>query len=698
VADLLLEIGIEEIPARFLTKALADLPALAAQRLGDARLAFTQASALGAPRRLALLVRGLADRQPDVSERVAGPPVSAAYDKEGKPTKAAIGFAQRNGVDVGALERGPVEGKKGEYILCNRFEAGRPAVEVLPAILLDLIRAIPWPKSMRWADNDESFVRPVHWIVALLDDRILPIELIGIRSGNVSRGHRFLAPGPVTIATPDAYAEALRKAFVVVDPALRAEMIRGEFTRVERETGLVVRPDETLLAEVQNLVEYPTAVTGAFDPAFLEVPAEVIITALRAHQRYFVLEDKAGKLANRFVTIAGTVTRDVAKVQKGNERASVPRLSDARFFFREDQKQPLERWGEKLDGVVFQAKLGTIGAKVKRILADAEAIAPATPADRAQVRRAAALAKADLTTGIVGEFPELQGVMGGHYARLQGEPAPVWRAIADHYLPRGAGDRLPPNDAAGDVAAVVGLADRADTLVGCFAVGLAPSGSADPYGLRRAALGILAVLLDRGGRGWTLTLPRLVDIAAAGLAGTVAVTDAVKAEVLAFLETRLRGVLIEGQGLPADCVDAALAAGAADPVDARSRADAVAKLRARADFEPLAVAFKRVGNILKGEAASGTVDPKRFREEAERGLWDAFGAIRSRAEEAIAGHDYHRGLQILSELKAPVDLFFDKVLVMDKDDAVKRNRLALLGSINATFLKIADFRMLAVQT
>mgnify|MGYP001614333624 CR=1 FL=1 len=710
--DLLLEIGTEEIPAGFLARALEEIPVIAQRLLADARLSCEHASAVGTPRRLALVVRGLADRQRDVRERVVGPPASAGFDKDGNPTRAAVGFAQKNGVAVESLERAEVEGKKGLYVVCTRQEIGKPAVEVLPALLDELIRGITWPKSMRWGHNEDGFVRPVHWIVALLGDRVVPLRAVSwdVAAGAASRGHRFLAPCAVPLASAAGYAEALRAAFVVVDPEVRRTMIQAELARIEAETALRVRPDAALLAEVTNLVEYPVAVDGVFDAAYLEVPEEVIVTAMRSHQRYFAMEDAAGKLANRFVTIAGTITRDAGAVRRGNERVLCARLADARFFFREDQKHGLASFGQRLHQVVFQAKLGTVGAKVLRIEQASIAIAQrvsgtgAHAIDEREVLRAAELCKADLTTGIVGEFPELQGVMGSHYARLAGEAEPVWRAIASHYLPRGAGDGAP----ADEIGAIVGIADRMDTLLGCFAVGLEPSGSADPFGLRRAALGVLAILLDRGpggprhrvGSRWPVSIDALIDLAAGALEGsaTVAATD--RGEVREFLRGRLRGVLVD-DGLAALDVEAALGAGFDDVCDARLRARDLAVLPPAARE-----VFKRIANILddahgKGEPISGEVKPALFvaPDNAEHRLWRAHQAVRDGVAQCLAEQRYRQLFELLVQLQPAVAAFFDRggVMVMDPVAALRENRLSLLAAVLAPFAKVADLRQLAVQ-
>lgn len=688
-ADLLFEIGTEEIPAGYLARALVELKTLAEQRFKAARLETGEIVTLGTPRRIALAVRRLADRQADVSEVVTGPPAKAAFDAEGKPTKAALGFAQKNNVPVEALRVVEIAGK-GAYVAATREEKGGETRTLLPRILGELVRAIPWKKSMRWGSLDEAFVRPVHWIVALYGGELVPVELLGAASGRESRGHRFLAPGAIALdGTLDDYRAKLRQAFVVVDPIARRTMIEAELARVQGEVGARVRPDPELVEEVANLVEYPLAVCGTFDERFLEVPPEVIVSAMRAHQRYFAMATADGKLANRFVTIAGTVTRDPASVQRGNERVLAARLSDAQFFFREDRHVPLEEMQKKLAGVVFQAQLGTIGEKVERLKRH-HAVHKMAGVDHESFDRAASLAKADLVSKMVGEFPDLQGAMGRHYARLAGVPQEVADAILEHYLPRSAQDALPQ----GALGAALGVADRLDTIVGCFAAGLAPTGSADAFGLRRAALAVLNIVASRG---WPTPLGKLVDGAAQELSGRIQWTPALRTQVLEFFKTRLRGLLVEQRKLAPDCVDAALGAGFEDVPDAIARAAAVAHLRDRPDFEPLGVAFKRVANILKGEAVrDAQPDGGLFAHASETALWTVFGAVRGRVEALLAAADYDAALRDLATLKPAVDKFFDDVLVMDKDPKIKANRLALLGAINATFTRIADFRQLAV--
>lgn len=705
--DLLFEIGCEEIPAKMLARALVELPALLEARLTAARIYdATQGSvrALGTPRRLAVIVHGIADRQPDLNEEVVGPPASAAFAADGSVSKAGQGFAAKNGVEPSALVKREVAGKKGLYVVALRSVAGQPSRGLLPELLGELAKSIAWPKSQRWGWSETAFVRPVQWLVALFGGEVVPLTWAGITAGRHSRGHRFLANRPIEIATPDAYVDALRAAHVVVDPEVRRDLVRAELVRLEAETGLRVRPDEALLGEVIHLGEYPVGVSGGFDPSFLEVPEEIIVTAMRNHQRYFALERADGKLANRFATMMATVVADPAVVQRGNERVIASRLSDAKFFFAEDRKKSFEQWNEKLARVVFQAKLGdaakTTGAKLARIEAIVAALARRVASDPGVAARAAHLCKADLGSSVVGEFPELQGVMGKHYARLAGQPEGVAIAIEEHYFPKGQGGALPSTVE----GALVGLADRIDTLVGCFAAGLAPSGSADPFGLRRAAIGVLAILLDRGPggaqftaeTGWPVTVSQLIDAAVAGYGKTLA-TEPARGPLREFFRTRLRGLLID-DGLAAQDIDVVLAVDADNPCDARLRARAVAVVPQAARE-----VFKRIGNILddaraKKHAISGEVVVALFAagDGPEVRLWTALTARQARLTSALERRAYRDGFAVLAELGPDVAAFFDRggVMVMDPDPALRNNRLSLLLRIYEPFARIADFRQL----
>lgn len=702
-ADLLLEIGCEEIPAKFVTRALAELPSAVATRLAEARLAHGSVSVLGTPRRLAVIVRGLDERQPDLREEVVGPPVSAAFGADGAPSKAGIGFAQKNGVDPASIQKREVPGKKGQYAVVERHVAGVDTRALLPELLRAVMSGIAWPKSMRWGWGEAAFVRPVQWIVALYGGEVVPFSWAELTSGRQSRGHRFLAPVALEISSAATYAETLRGAFVIVDPEDRRNVVRGELARLERETGLTVRPDDGLIDEVVQLGEYPVGICGEFASEFLEVPEEVIVTAMRTHQRYFAMTDGAGKLAPRFVTLMATVVKDPKVVAAGNQRVLAARLSDARFFFTEDQKKPLADWGQRLETVVFQAKLGdaekTVGRKRARIAGLARALAAGVECDPAVVSRAAELCKCDLATGSVGEFPELQGVMGMHYARRQGEPEAVAQAIADHYLPKGHDSALPRSIE----GALVALADRLDTLVGCFAVGLVPSGSADPFGLRRAAIGVLQLLLafGPGGSRPAKGLGNLHECLEAAIAQYGEATRSSYARdgaaaLHTFFQARLRALLID-EGVAAQDANAIVGVQSVVGVP-------IARLRERANEvghvpEPARQVFKRIANILdeavaKGLALPSAVDASLFVAEAERNLWAKVGELE--ISSVAESHDYARSFSKLRDLGPTVAAFFDKggVMVMDPDPKLRDNRLALLRQIREPYQQIVDFRLL----
>jgi glycyl-tRNA synthetase beta chain len=705
-ADVLFELGCEEIPAKMLTRALAELPAQVEAKLSAARLAHKGVRALGTPRRLAVIVKALAERQPDLREEVVGPPVGAAFAADGTLTKAGQGFATKAGVDAAAIAKKEVAGKKGLYAVATREVAGQDARALLPALLVELVTGIAWPKSMRWGWGETAFVRPVQWLVALCGAEVVPMQWAGQTAGRHSRGHRFLANTRVEIASADAYESALRAAHVIVDPEARKRTVELELARLARETGTRVRPDDALLAEVIHLGEYPVGVSGGFDPAFLEVPEEMIVTAMRNHQRYFAMETPDGALAPRFATVMATIVKDAAVVARGNETVLASRLADAKFFFAEDRKKTFADWNKKLDGVVFQAKLGdkakTIGDKVRRLATLVRELAQLADADAAVAVRAAQICKADLASGAVGEFPELQGTMGRHYARLAGEPDAVAAAIEQHWWPKGQGAQLP----ATAEGALVALADRLDTLVGCFATGLVPSGNADPLGLRRAAIGVLAILLDRGAGGahhagrWPQQLDRLLQLAAAEYGDTVVVSDGALEQLREFFRGRLRGYLIDEEGLDAGAVDVALGAGASDPCDARVRARALAIVPAE-----VRAAFKRIGNILddasgKGFGAQTVVVTERFAAPVESALWDAYGARAGALRDALDRNAYRDAFAVLAELGPQLAAFFDigskgGVMVMDPNADLRENRLALLRAIYAPFARIGDFRKLS---
>ncbi|GAB6062876.1 glycine--tRNA ligase subunit beta [Deferrisoma palaeochoriense] len=680
--EFLLEVGTEEIPAGFLPPARAQLAEAARKGLEAARIGFGEVRALGTPRRLVLHVTGVAERQADAVEEKVGPPVSAAFDAEGRPTRAAEGFARSNGVAVEDLLR--VETEKGWYVAVRRELKGRPTAEVLAELVPGWLTGLHFPKTMRWGAGEMAFARPVHWVVALFGDEVVEFEFAGVRSGRQSRGHRFHHPDAVDVMDAEDYFRKMRDAWVVVDPAERRELIREGVAAAARKVGGEPLADDDLLTTVVDLVEYPVPVVGSFEERYLELPRELLILTMKHHQKYFAVVDGEGRLLNHFVAVSNTRARDLAVVARGNERVLRARLADARFFFDEDQKKSLEEHAEGLKKVVFQAKLGTSFEKVERFRAIAARLAERVCPERAAVvDRIARLAKADLETQMVYEFPELQGIVGREYALRAGEDPVVARGIEEHYWPVQAGGPVPTTDE----AACVSLADKIDTIVGCFGVGLIPTGAADPYALRRQTLGILRILLERGLRiplGW------LVDQALEGLSDRLTrPADEVRADVLSFFRVRLEGLLTQ-QGLDADLVAAVLDRGFDDVLDAAARANALQAARRDGRLDPLAETFKRVGNILKGQTP-GEVRPEAFVAEAEEALWEAYQAVARQMEEAAARGAYDEFLDGAAPLKAAVDRFFDEVLVMDPDPAVRANRLALLGAVSTLLNRVAEF-------
>jgi glycyl-tRNA synthetase beta chain len=683
--NLLFEIGTEELPSSFVARALEAMPGLLHRLLADVRLSHGRIVGYGTPRRLAVHVADLADRQPDVAERVLGPARSVAYDATGALTKAGEAFARKLGVAPAALA--VVETPKGAYVAGTREEVGRPSSEVLPEVLRRFCTQIPFPKSMRWGAGDTPFGRPVQWLVALLGDAVVPLEFAGLVSGRATRGHRFLAPAPIDVPHADSWLDALRSVHVLADPEERRFRMREALLAAARDVGGELIEDSFLVEECLSLVEEPHVVTGAFDPSFLAIPEEVIVAVMRGHQRYFALRDpRGGGLLPRYLTVANTAL-DPVTVARGNDRVLRARLADAQFFVREDARTRLAERALKLSGVVFQSALGTVAEKVERLRALAETLAPADL--RAATSEAASLAKADLVSLIVGEFPELQGVMGRYYALAEGIDRRVADAIRDHYAPRSATDRV-PNDVVG---AAVAIADRADTLVGCFGIGLIPSGSADPFALRRAALGLVRIALEG---------PLDVDVRAtlaAAYAGYASQGKplAPEAETLRhlidFVKARLRALY--GERYPADLVDAVLAAwegGSLRDLDARMRA--VAELRSLPQWSSLAVAFKRAYNIAK-DAPPGDFDPALLEEEAEQALGAAIAAHGPAITKAIEQRDYAEALATVArELRAPIDTFFERVFVMVDRADLRANRLRLLAAIARPMTRVAHFHLI----
>jgi len=692
MTDLLFEIGAEEIPAGFVPPALRQLEEDLARALADAHLGFGEVRALGTPRRLTVFASGVAARQADARSQALGPPVAQAFDAEGRPTAAALGFARSQGVEVERLER--VATPKGERLAVTKVEKGRKAERVLPGLLEKLVAGLRFKKAMRSRWDDATFARPVRWMVALHGGKPLKVRHGEVTSGKVTYGHRFMAPRAIALrGTLEDYVQKLRKAFVEVDPRERRVAVQTELARVAHKVGGKIRPDEPLLEQVTYLVEHPTAVLGTFERSNLELPPEVVISEMRNHQRYFAVLDGKGRLTNQFIAISGTPVKDPRVARHGYERVLRARLADARFFFEEDRKRRLKDRIEDLGRRTYQARLGSELDRTHRIGAVAQALARSLGKEALlpDLLEAARLCKTDLCTGMVGEFPELQGIMGGHYARIEGYRADVADAIEDHYRPIGAAPEMPRSD----LGALVGLADRLHQLVGILGVGEKATGAADPFGLRRAAIGILRIVQDRG---YHLSLAGAVEATLDALQGVKLAADrAVVAEqALDFVRGRLKALWAEE--FPADLAEAVLSAGFDDAVDARRRLEALAGLRGRPDFLPLAVAFKRVANIQeKAGSAGGQVDAGLLSEPAERGLFAEVQRVEAEAAALRAGRDYPAVLRAVAALKPAVDRFFDDVLVMADDPRVRQNRLGLMRRVGALFGDVADFRKIQAE-
>jgi glycyl-tRNA synthetase beta chain len=689
-ADLLIEIGTEEIPARFIPPVLAEMKDSLQKRLEQERIEVGSIQTMGTPRRLALIASGVAARQAESTAEIVGPPQAVAFDADGKPTKAAAGFARSQGVQVQDLI--VVDTDKGPYLAVKKHAAGLPTKDRLQEILPEWILGLSFPKSMRWGSLTINFARPIHWLVALFGPEIIPFMVGDISSGAVSFGHRFQAPQsiPLSSASAAGYVAALREASVLVDPEERRASLDEQLAQAALSVQGQLVPNPELVQENTFLVERPNLTLGNFEDRFLHLPDQVLITSMREHQRYFSLRDAKGKLLPHFIAVNNTLARHPLVVQQGHERVLRARLSDAMFFFQEDRKVKLDTWVAELKGVVYHSLLGTSYDKMTRFRSLGAYLAERLlPAKVDQVQRAATLCKADLVSGMVGEFPSLQGIMGCEYARLAGEDPEVADAILAHYLPRHAGDQIPDNL----VGAMVGLADRLDSICGCFGVGLIPSGAADPYGLRRQALAIINILWDKK---FYLDLGQAINYSLSLLKDKLTEpADQTQAEVLEFFRTRLHH-LLTGENLSAEVVEAVLTTSFTDVVEAMQKAHALEEVRRSLDFPALAVAFKRVINISRG-APAADVQPALFEQPSEYDLLAATQAMEETVAQAMPARHYPEVFKALASLKTPVDKFFDEVLVMTDDPKVRANRLALLVRISQTFLRLADFSRISIS-
>ena len=701
--DLLVELGTEELPPKALRTLELALAEGLRTRLAQAGLAVGALESFATPRRLAVHIRRLAERPPDQLIKRRGPPLSASFDAAGVPTRAAVAFAHSCGVALESLGR-ERDAKGNEYLNFEGLKSGAATVTLLPALLQQSLDALPIPRRMRWGSGEAQFVRPVHWLLLLFGREVVPASVLGVTAGAVSYGHRFMAANkPLRISSPAAYAKTLlTRGKVVAGFAQRRASIREQVERLA--AGLAGRAliGDALLDEVTALVEWPVALAGQFEARFLSLPREVLISTLQEHQRYFALENDSGLLP-WFITISNIDSPDPDVVRAGNERVVRPRLADAAFFWEQDRRQPLAERRAGLDSVTFHDKLGSLGARTDRIAVLAAAIAEQTGADGAETTRAAQLAKCDLLSAMVGEFPDLQGIMGRYYALADGEAPRVADAIGEHYLPRGAGDAL-PGSSVGDAVA---LGDKLDLLAGIFASGQKPSGNSDPFGLRRAAIGVLRIVLEHR---LDLDLAALIERAVRlqPVAGIDIQAAGVAAAVQAFVMERARAQYLEravDNGISTEMFDAVLATRPVSLLDFDARLRALVGFVARPEGASLAAANKRIANILRkseaAAAASGAaaapapaIEDALLREDAERELRQALLALRERVAAAVTARDYAHALELLARLAPAVDAFFDRVLVNDPDPALRNNRLALLAELRALFAGIADLSRL----
>ncbi|MGO0123047.1 glycine--tRNA ligase subunit beta [Desulfothermobacter acidiphilus] len=681
--DFLLEIGTEEIPARLLRSALTELQTKAGEWLSSLRLTYRRVQTYGTPRRLVLLVQELAERQEELVQEVKGPACAVAFDAEGKPTKAALGFARSQGVRVEDLVVRPVG--ETDYVFAVRVEEGRPTLEVLRDFGPRLITSLSFPRSMRWGDKKIAFIRPIRWLLALYGEQVVPLEIDGLRADRLTRGHRFLSSGELVVATPDAYFGLLREHYVVLDPEERKKSILSQLEKLAEQEGGETQADPELLEEVANLVEYATAFCGSFDPVFLQLPEAVLVTTMREHQRYFPLRDRQGKLLPRFLAVHSSSPGSTDSIKKGNERVLKARLADAAFFYREDQARPLADRVEGLKRVGFMEGLGTLYDKTLRLRELAAYLAQELGVDEGTARlldRAAYLAKADLLTHMVYEFPELQGIMGREYALASGEDPVVAEAIYEQYLPRFAGDELPHTQA----GRILSLADKTDNLVGCFGLGLIPTGSQDPYALRRQALGVIRTIISAP---LSLSLERLWERAYRAYGGKLPRSlDEVLNSLRDFFAQRLR--VLWGEKIRAEVIEAVLAVGFDDLDRACRRVQALAAFCSDPAFPLLHTAYQRAVNILKGDLSQEKPDPSLFIHSVEQELYDTLATLEEEVQRMVAQGDYFAALQQLSRLHQPLDCFFVGVLVMDENPAIRANRLALLAWVVRLVRLIGD--------
>lgn len=685
-ADLLLEIGVEEIPSRYMNQALTDLRSLALNMLRENRLTHGEINTMGTPRRLVLVIPGLAGRQTDAFTKKRGPRLSAAYDENGQPTKALLGFARGQGLDYSQLDTVEADGVK--YVAAVKREEGQATTEILPRLLESIIKAMSFPRSMRWGYYQTRFARPIRWLLCLLGDEVIPVRIENLTSSRYTYGHRFLSRGALEIRNPQDYLGQLRDSFVILDQDERRKMIWQQIVEVAREKGGKPMENEALLDEVNFLVEYPTAFWGTFSSDYLEVPSEVLTTSMIEHQRYFPVFDDKGRLLPGFIGVRNGTDFAIDTVVAGNQRVLKARLEDALFFWREDSKKPLHEYVPGLAQVMFHERLGSLLDKVKRLQTLAVFLGEqANLGSTEKIKQAARLAKADLLSGMVYEFPELQGIMGRYYALLSGEDEEVAQAIFEHYLPRFAGDGLPCSQ----TGLAISLAEKVDNLVGFFALNIKPTGSQDPYALRRQAIGLINIILDKGLK---LDLEGLFKEAYKGFAPFELENeqDKTTAELMDFIRGRMRGVLLE-KGYSYDIIDAVLLnpLTTADVHALEDLVRAIQEARGRQLLTDFMVVFTRAHNLSRQVEPGLPVDEKLLLDDSEKALFSQLKLISASFSGAVADQQYHLALSLISSLRPNLDRFFEAVMVMVEDEGLRRARLGLLRSIADMCWQMADF-------
>ena len=689
--DFLVEIGTEELPPKALRSLMEAFGEKLTSAVDDAGLSRGATCVYASPRRLCVYIDDLQRRQDDRKVEQKGPPTKIAFDDDGKPTPAATAFAKKCGVAVAVLGREKTD--KGEWLSFSSVEPGLTAAVLMPTLIEQALAALPIPRRMRWGKSETEFVRPVHWIVMLHGDDSIQSDVMGIEAGNTSRGHRFHSAGAVRIASAADYLGTLeREGFVIADFNRRRELVRSGVDAAAAEAGGQVVDGESLYDEVAALVEWPVPVLGSFDKSFLSLPREVVISTLTGHQRYFPVADAKGDLLPWFITVANIESKDPDQVRDGNERVIRPRLADAAFFWETDRKKTLAGRQETLREVVYQRGLGSLFDKSQRVATLSRSLAKAIDADKSAAVRAAELAKCDLLTDMVGEFPELQGTMGSYYAVSDGEAPEVATAIGEQYQPRFAGDALPTSD----VGQALAVADKIDTLAGVFSIGKKPSGNRDPFGLRRAALGIIRILVECG---LDIDLKELIAKAIALQPESKLPPDELSNDLYAFISDRLRRYFLDRDtGLATETFEAVMLRHPASLVDFDRRLAAVQTFARLEQAESLAAANKRIANILRkaGNPVGLRVDQKLLEEDAERALQKALDNVQEKVAPMLKTRSYAEVLNELADLRDPIDLFFDDVMVMAEDEAVKNNRLALLGELRTLFLHVADISRLSL--